>query len=101
MRWLLFLSRLAFICGVFLLAALSLRISNWTKDDALISTIIITGYFMGLILLPLTSLCFLIVLIFKRKLKGIVPLWLATADFLFLLVLLYYIFILNYDPQYS
>ena len=95
MGWLLFLSRLAFICGVFLLLTFSLLIKNWTNDESLASTIIIIGYFMGLVILPVTNFCCLLVLIIKRKLKGIVPLWLVSMNFLFLLILLFYIFYLN------
>ena len=99
MRWLLFLSRLAFICGIFLLLTFSLSVKNWTNDESLASTIIIIGYFMGMIILPVTNFCYLLVLIIKRKLKGMVPLWLVCVNILFLLVLLFYIFYLN-DPYY-
>ena len=99
MRWLLFLSRLAFICGVFLLLTLSLMVSKWIDDESLASTIIIIGYFMSLLMMPVTVLCYLFVLISKRRLKKIVPLWLVIANILFLLLLLFYIFYLN-DPYY-
>ena len=48
MRWLLFLSRLAFICGICFLLSLSLRIWNWSGDEAISSTIIIIGFVIGL-----------------------------------------------------
>ena len=47
MKWLLFLSRLAFICGLCFLLSLSLLVRNWTNDDAITSTIIMIGYVMG------------------------------------------------------
>jgi len=97
MRWLLFLSRLAFICGVFLLLAISLRIKNWVNEESLTSTIIIIGYFMGLIIIPVTNLCYFFVLIIKKRIG--IALWLVAANILFLLVLVYYIFSLN-DPGY-
>ena len=99
MRWLLFLSRLAFICGVFFLLSFSLLINKWINDPTLESTIITIGYVMGMILLPVTNLCYLGVLIIKRKLSAYVPIWLILANILFLLFLIYFIFYLN-DPYY-
>ena len=97
MRWLLFLSRLAFICGFFLLLTISLMVKKWTQDDSLTSTIIIIGYFMSLVILPVTFLCYMLVLFKKGGLRGKVPLWLFITNILFLMLLLYYIFYLN-DP---
>jgi hypothetical protein len=99
MRWLLFLSRLAFICGIFFLLSISLLIRNWAKDEAISSTIIIIGYFIGLIAVPVVNLCYLGVLIIKRKLSAYVPSWLITANIFFLLILIVYIFYFN-DPYY-
>jgi hypothetical protein len=99
MRWLLFLSRLAFICGIFFLLSVSLQIRNWTNDQVIVSTVIIIGYFIGLIVVPVVNLCYVGVLLVKRKLGIYVPLWLVTANFFFLLILILYIFYFN-DPYY-
>jgi len=99
MRWLIFLSRLAFICGVFFLLSVSLLIRNWTHDEAISSTIIIIGYFIGLITVPIVNLCYLVVFAAKRKLSAYVPAWLVTANVFFLLILILYIFYFN-DPYY-
>jgi glucan phosphoethanolaminetransferase (alkaline phosphatase superfamily) len=99
MRWLLFLSRLAFICGVFFALSFSMLLNAWISDPTLESTIITIGYIMGMIILPLTNLCYLAVLLVKRKLRPYVPLWLVIANLLFLLFLIYFIFYLN-DPYY-
>jgi hypothetical protein len=99
MRWLLFLSKLAFICGVFFLLAVSLLITDWIKDPTTESTIITIGYLMGMIILPVTNLCYLAVLLVKRKLREYVPVWLIVANLFFLLFLIYFIFYLN-DPYY-
>jgi len=99
MRWLLFLSRLAFVCGIFFLLSFSLLINKWINDPTLESTVITIGYTMGMILLPVTSLCYLAVLLIKRRLRPYVPLWLILANVLFLLFLIYFIFYLN-DPYY-
>jgi uncharacterized membrane protein len=97
MRWLLFLSRLAFICGVFFVVAL--LINDWIKDPTTNSTIITIGYVMGIILLPVTLLCYMGVLITKRRIREYVPLWIILANILFFLLLIYFIFYLN-DPYY-
>lgn len=99
MRWLLFLSRLAFICGLFFVASVSLLINDWVKDPVLESTIITIGYVMSLLLLPLTNLCYTGVLMIKRKLTTYVPLWLVLANLLLFLFLIFFIFYLN-DPYY-
>ena len=99
MRWLLFLSRLAFICGLFFVLSFTLLIKKWVDNPELESTIITIGYVMGMIILPVTVLCYLGVLIFKKKLREYVPLWLVLANVLFLLFLVYFIFYLN-DPYY-
>jgi len=99
MKWLLFLSRLSFICGLCFLLSLSLLIRNWTNDDAVTSTIIMIGYVMGLIIVPFTLLCYLGVALFGRK-SG-VPVWLVVSNILFLFVLVIYIVYINgkYDHQ--
>ncbi len=99
MRWLLFLSRLAFICGLCFLLSVSLLMQEWISDENLKSMIITIGYLMGMIVIPLVNLCYLAVLIVKRKLKEFVPVWLVIVNFLFLLTLLFFIFYLN-DPYY-
>ena len=99
MRWLLFLSRLSFICGIFFLLALSLQIrgiANWVTDESAASTIITIGVFMGQLVVPVTNICYLVIWI-ARKRSG-VPRWLVIANFIFLVVLLYYLFTLNISP---
>lgn len=94
MRWLLFLSRLAFICGIFFLLAVSLQMSNWSQEEAITSSIILIGYIMGIVIIPLVNLSYLIVLIIRKKLEP-VPLWLSLANLLFLILQLFFIFYLN------
>jgi hypothetical protein len=95
MRWLKFLSRLAFICGIFFLLALSLLVKNWIKDDNMVSTIITIGYFMGMIIVPFTLLCYLVLWIAGKKPATIVPRWLIIGNMLSLLFLLAYIVYVN------
>jgi hypothetical protein len=93
MRRLLFLSRLAFICGFFFILSASLLIRDWAQDQAVVSTIIIIGQVMGVILVPLVCICYLVVLFWKRTLTAYVPLWLVMGNVLFLVILGMYIFL--------
>jgi hypothetical protein len=95
MRWLLFLSRLAFICGICFLLSLSLLIKEWTKDQDLGGTIITIGVFIGILVVPGTLLCYLIVILRKKRLTAIVPVWLVISNILFLFFLLIYIISIN------
>lgn len=95
MRWLLFLSRLAFICGVCILLSLTLLRWEWTNDQAFTSTVIVIGFFIGIIVIPVTLLIYLAVLIYKKSLAGIVPLWLVVGNVICLIFLLFYIISVN------
>ena len=57
MRWLLFLSKLAFICGFCFLLSLALQLWNKSNIEAISSTVIIIGFVIGLIVVPLTLVC--------------------------------------------
>jgi len=101
MRWLLFLSRLAFISGFCFLLSISLLIKEWAKDQDLVATIITIGTFMGMILVPVTLFCYLIVIFSKKKLNTIVPLWLVICNILWMFLYLFYLVFLNgqHNPQ--
>jgi hypothetical protein len=94
MRWLLFLSRLAFICGIFFLLTVSLQINNWSQDETITQTIIFIGYVFGLLMVPIINICYLVVLMVKKTLWP-VPLWLSLCNLLFLILQFIYIFYLN------
>ena len=96
MRWLLFLSRLALICGLFFLLTLLQLMSGWIKDGNLESTIITIGFFMGMVIVPITLLCYLVLWLAGNKPASIVPRWLIIANIFVLLILLGYIFYINY-----
>ena len=96
MRWLLFLSRLAFICGLFFLLTLSLLVKDWIKDESLVSTIITIGFFMGMIIVPITLLCYLVLWIVGKNPARYVPRWLIIGNIIVLLILLAYIYYINY-----
>ncbi len=99
MGWLQFLSRLAFICGLFFLLSISLRIWDWISEETIVSTIITIGYFIGMVVVPLTCLIYLVMMLSRVKLRTYVAGWLIIANFLFLFALLFYIFYLD-DPYY-
>ena len=99
MRWLLFLSRLAFITGIIFLLSVSLLFRDWAQDDAITSTIITIGFAIGVIVVPLVNICYLVVLFVKRRIGIYVPIWLVVTNIFFLFILLFYIFYVN-DPYY-
>lgn len=100
MRWLLFLSRLAFICNVFFLLAVSLQWINWIHNQDVTATIAIIGYFMVVLFNPLVNFFYLIFFIIRKKFWTIVPSWLIAANILFLVIQILYIFYLN-DTRHS
>jgi hypothetical protein len=99
MRWLLFLSKLAFICGCCFLLSLGLRLVNGSYDETISSTIIIIGFVLGLVVVPLTLLCYLVLLIRKKKLE--VPVWLVVANIVFLFILMIYIIFINVEGYHT
>lgn len=95
MRWLLFLSRLAFITGFCFLISLSLLIKQWIKEQDLAATIITMGTFMGMIIVPITLVCYLGVVLSKRKLNTIVPMWLVVSNIVWMFVYLFFLVLSN------
>ncbi|HEU4634056.1 MAG TPA: hypothetical protein VFS22_08735 [Flavisolibacter sp.] len=95
MRRLLFLSRLAFICNIFFLLAVSLQLGNWLTNQDLTATIAIIGYAMVVLFNPLVNLCYLVLFILRKKFWAVVPSWLITANILFLVMQIFYILYLN------
>ena len=95
MRWLLFLSRLAFICNVFFLLAVSLQLFRWFQNQDAEATVIILGYVMVLFFNPVANLCYLF-LFFRSPAKlQAVPKWVMVANALFLLFQILYIIFLH------
>lgn len=96
MRWLLFLSRLTLICGLFFALSLSELIHPWIGDDAAVSTVVTIGYFMGMIIVPVTLFSYLVVWLAGRKPAKHVPRWLIVANVFVLLLLAGYIVYVNF-----
>ncbi len=96
MRWLLFLSRLSLICGLFFLLTLVQLMTGWIKDENLESAIITIGFFIGMIIVPITLLCYIVLWVAGKKPATIVPRWLIVGNLIVLLILLGYIYYINY-----
>jgi len=99
MRWLLFLSRLAFICGFAFVLSLVALFFKEVQNQELLSTIIIIGYVIGILVVPISLICYMVLVIAGKKPGTVVPKWLLIANLLFFFILLTYIFYLN-DPYY-
>lgn len=99
-RWLLVLSRFAFICNVCFLVAVSLRYSNWLHDPDFISTVLIIGWVFVFIFNPVVNVFYLIFFVLRNKILKTIPVWLITANIFFLLIQLIFILFLN-KPDFS
>lgn len=86
-----FLSRVAFLCNlVFLLVTCMHFIPNlqhWDVD--LVSHLVITAYWVAMPLTIIVNIC-LLFLYLKKKTLG-VPFWLRLANFIFLILQLFYL----------
>ena len=99
MRWLLFLSKLAFICGICFLLSLAIQISNRGGNEAISSTIIIIGFVIGLLVVPATLICYVVVLVKKKIIP--VPLWLVISNLIFMFILMLYIIFINVEGNHT
>jgi hypothetical protein len=99
MRWLLFLSRLAFICGFCFLLSLAFLFRKQGNNEAISSTIIIIGFVIGLIVVPFTLLCYLGLLIARKKLP--VPAWLVVSNIIFMFILMLYLLFINVEGNHT
>ncbi len=97
MRRLLHLSRIAFVCNLFFLLSALLQWTAFVENEAVVSTIIITGYFMAIFIFsPLVNFLYGVHLVLRKNLFLLVPRWLVVGNFVFLLLqILFIIFYLN------
>ena len=95
MRWLLFLSRLAFICNIFFLLSFSLKIHDWIRVEAVTSTTIILGFVLSILFNPITVFCYLFVFVLKRKHLDSIPAWLMVANIFILFLQVIFLLLLN------
>ena len=99
MRWLLFLSRLAFICGCCFLISLLFLMRRSGNNEVISSTIVTIGFVLGLVVVPLTLISYLVLLVRRQKLE--VPLWLVISNVIFLFVLMLYLLFINVEGNYT
>ena len=95
MRWLLFLSRVAFICNLFSVLTLLILWKDIIHLQALVGTIGIMGYVLAIVFNPFVNLLYAIFFFIKRSALAIIPNWLLLANFLFLLLQALYIYLQN------
>jgi hypothetical protein len=100
MRWLLFLSRVAFICNLFSVLTILVLWKNIIDQQVIVSTIGIIGYVMAIVFNPLVNLLYGGLLLFKRSKLIDIPTWLMVTNFIFLLLQLQYIFFINDTVHY-
>lgn len=96
-NFLIFLSRVALICNVFFLVAASLQWKDYIGNSTVVSTIVITGYFLAVFLFsPLVNILYAIRTARRRDLFLLVPRWLVWTNFLFLVLqVIFIVFFLN------
>jgi len=97
MRWLLFLSKLAFICNLAFLVSFVFKVTNWLSNHDIKAYIIIIGWVLGGIFNPIVVFIYLIVFWIKRKKLAIVPVWLIVMNILFLFLQLIFLLLMNVE----
>ena len=97
MRWLLFLSKLAFICNLLFIPAFILQIKNFIADTNLSSYIIIIGFVLAILFNPVTNLCYLVLFFINKKILSIIPGWLMVLNVLFLFLQIIFLLVMNVD----
>ncbi len=100
MRWLLFLSRLSFICGICFLISLGFLMMKKENNEPFSQTLVVIGHGMGLLVVPATVLCYVFLSAMGKKINAFVPRWLMWMNVLFVFVLLFYLFYQN-DSYYT
>lgn len=97
MRWLLFLSRVAFILNLLFLFSALLQWRQFIGEQAVVSTIVIGGYFLAVFVFsPLVNVLYGAQALLKKNLFQVVPRWLVITNFLFFILQIIFItFFLN------
>ena len=99
MRWISFLSRVAFICNLAFLFSVLLQWKPVVSSQVLLSTVVIAGYFLApFIFSPLVGVLYATILIQKKKFPASLPAWLIGLNFVFLLVQLIFVLFFLHDP---
>ncbi len=99
MRWLVLLSRVAFLSGIVMLVALFSGATSWHKAESGFYVAILAGYGLSAVLLPLTGLLYLLLSLVQPHRLQTTPRWLMISNILLLLIFLFFTFYYN-DPYY-
>jgi cytochrome bd-type quinol oxidase subunit 2 len=86
MRLLRLLSRVAFICNVCFVLTYGVSWLPNPPEGEVVSSIIVLGYFLAVIVNTLVNLCLIILLIFGRLKTNLIPLWLLIVNFIFFII---------------
>jgi hypothetical protein len=97
MRWLLFLSKLAFICNLAFLVSFIFRVTNWLTNHDIEAYIIIIGWVLSAVFNPIVVFIYLIIFWINRKKLSIVPVWLIVMNILFLFLQLVFLLLMNVE----
>ena len=99
MRLVRFLSRVAFICNICFLLASSLRYLPALPDNALLSDIIVLGYFVSIGVNFFVNLIVIILFLLRRIWTTGVPRWLLILNFLFFVLQIVLFYQFNHSIQ--
>jgi len=97
MRWLLFLSKLAFICNLAFLVSFVFKATNWLSNHDIKAYIIIIGWVLSAIFNPVVVFIYLILFWVKRKPLAVVPVWMIVMNILFLFLQLVFLLLMNVE----
>ena len=86
-----FWSRVAFICNICLLLTWLTRYFTFIPRGDLESTVIVVGVLMSFIINALVNVWYAVILLRKKSIGESVPVWLASINFLFLILQCYLI----------
>lgn len=101
MRWLLFLSRVAFICNLLFVVSALLQWKAFIPNAGVVSTIVIGGYFLAVFVFsPLVNVLYVVQALVKKNLVLEVPRWLVVSNVLFFLVQIIFITLYLNDSVY-
>jgi hypothetical protein len=81
-----FLSRVAFICNICFLLTIILIWLKHPPEGAVVSLVIILGYFLAVLFNGMANLCYLLLIFTGRSRLRMIPAWLVIANFLILIL---------------
>jgi hypothetical protein len=80
MRWLLFLSRVAFICNLFFIVCIILRYKDVIDDQSLKGFIVVVGWLIAPVVTVTVNVILLSLYIIKRTPLAFIPKWLFVSN---------------------